>query len=215
MSLEVQFPGVVAPGDTNVLRISALQTGVPSPDDALAGVHLDLTVTGGTVGHFSGETDEDGLFQTTGRMFDNQPALTIEIVARTRDGGPVLARRTVHALPLADAELLGVWSGSSDCADPPIPLVVRITRGGTPGSPPLELSITQAGSNTGAIRQEFFGLVRQPDGTYLGTSALPELSTAALTLTRLEPGVLRGVVTGGLGSCGGGNYQFVAHFVSN
>jgi subtilisin family serine protease len=210
-AIDVQFPAFVSPGVSHALRISVRRTDM---DDVLPGVHLELTVAGGTVGDFGGVTDPDGLFATTGRMFAGQAALTIEIIARAGEAGPELARTTVHALPEADAALLGLWSGVSECDAPAtVPLQLRITRGVGAGSAPLEASITQAGSNTGAIRQEFFALARQADGTYEGTS-MRDSSDSVLRLAEGPlPRSLSGHVTGADGRCQ--DYDFLAQFVSN
>jgi hypothetical protein len=213
VTLDVQFPSVVTPGTAHPLRISARQSDVSSPDDRLPGVHLDLTATGGTVDRFSGSTDADGLFETAGRMFDGETHLTIEIVARAGDGGPELARTTVHTLSQADADLLGLWQGNAGCEGvDPVPFHLRITRG-APGEPPLVASINQAGSNTGVISQEFWGLAGQQDGTYEGTNLL-EGRTAVLQLQRVTgQRALSGHVGGAFGRCP--DYDFVAFFVSN
>jgi hypothetical protein len=203
--LDVKFPAVVAPGVSHVLRISARQTDVSSPDDALAGVHLDLTVTGGSVDQFTGATDADGLFQTSGRLFDGQSVLTIQIVARAGDGGPELARRTVNAI--ADGDLLGIWQGEAGCDGvDPVGFQLRITLGGAEGDPPLVASITQTGSNTGVISQEIWGLDRLQDGTYAGAPLL-DGHTAVLQLARAG-GTLSGHVGGAFGRCP--DYDFTA-----
>jgi hypothetical protein len=210
VALDVQFPAVVAPGVSHVLRISARQTDVASPGDALAGVHLDLTVTGGSVDHFTGATDADGLFQTSGRLFDGQSVLTIQIVARAGDGGPELARRTVNAV--ADGDLLGVWQGQAGCDGvDPVPFILRIILSGVEGEPPLQASIGQAGSNTGVISQEIWGLARQGDGTYEGTPLLEE-HTAVVRFAR-DGATLSGHVSASWGRCV--DYDFSAFKVPN
>ena len=214
VTIDVQFPAFVVPGVTHPLRITTSLSGVSAPDDVLPGVHLDLTVTGGTVGSFVGTTGQDGLFATTGRMFDGQSSMRVDIVARAGDGGPELARRSVHVLPQTEADMLGLWAGFAGCDGvDPVPFHLRITAGFNEGDPPLVVSITQAGSNTGVISQEIWGVTRQGDGTYVGAPALEE-HTAVLQLQRVTgERALSGQVTGAWGRCPA--YDFVAFFVSN
>ena len=100
--LEILFPATVEPGVSNLLSVRAFDPELSDPANPTqslgqAGVRIELDVTGGAVDDFFGTTNTDGIFQTNARLFDGQPELIIEVVARAGENGPELARTTVRA----------------------------------------------------------------------------------------------------------------------
>jgi hypothetical protein len=113
---------------------------------------------------------------------------------------------------VADGDLLGVWQGQAGCDGvDPVPFILRIILSGVEGEPPLQASIGQAGSNTGVISQEIWGLARQGDGTYEGTPLLEE-HTAVVRFAR-DGATLSGHVSASWGRCV--DYDFSAFKVPN
>jgi hypothetical protein len=120
----------------------------------------------------------------------------------------------VNAIPLADADLLGVWEGGASCEGiDPVPVHLRITVGGSQEAP-LVASILQAGVNTGVVSSEIWGLARQDDGTYDGANLLEEHTAVLHDLARVPSfRRLTGRVTGAWGRCE--SYEFDVRFILN
>ena len=129
--LEALFPATVQPGVSNLLsvRVTDLDLADVATGEALgqAGVHIELTVSGGTVDDFIGTTNADGIFQTNARLFAGQPGLAIEVIARAGEGGAELARTAVLARATVPSGVTRISSRGSigvavnnvpGCADP-------------------------------------------------------------------------------------------------
>ena len=104
------------------MRVVDRDLGDPQTSQPLgqAGVLIELTVTGGTADSFAGITNDDGIFQTNARLFQGEPELVIEVVARAGAGGAELTRVTITS-PSSSAAAGVTRTGSSGQVNAGVP----------------------------------------------------------------------------------------------
>jgi hypothetical protein len=95
-TLNASFPSTISPGVQELLHVS-VGVETPSGSAPLAGVHLELVASGGTVAPTSGITDAAGEFGALASVAANSSEIVITIRARTEPGGDVLAETSVQA----------------------------------------------------------------------------------------------------------------------
>jgi hypothetical protein len=95
-ALNVSFPSTITFGVQELLHVS-VGVETPSGSAPLAGVHLELVASGGTVVPASGLTDAAGELTALAGLAENSPQIVITIRARTEPGGDVLAETSVQA----------------------------------------------------------------------------------------------------------------------
>ncbi len=99
LGLDTDLPATLEPEIDTALEVRTADLEQISRDGeplGQAGVHLELTATGGSVAAATGVTNASGVFTTTVRLSGDR--LTLVIVARTEPGGRELARTTVEAM---------------------------------------------------------------------------------------------------------------------
>jgi len=118
-TLALSLPANVTPGTPVPFEATASEGGEPA-----AGYHVDLTVTGGSVGTDSGTTNAEGEIQTSATLDPGQTQLTITATLRAVPDGEALDVETVQAT--VEASGVALLTRTDEC--------VGIT-GGVPGDP--------------------------------------------------------------------------------
>jgi hypothetical protein len=94
MDIQVNLATSIAPDVDTPLGIHLQRTDTAAPQ---AGVRLELSVSGGTIGAVTGTTDPSGDFSTSARIVSPSTSVTVDITARAGAGGPILATKRVTA----------------------------------------------------------------------------------------------------------------------